>query len=165
MSVSLAPTAQRELLLPSDWAWIDVVDFSVGGSGGDEQILAALLAHPRYDDGYMTAWTPEPQGLHGRYLLDAVRPETFLAVSVARARLILRAWSSSIDPAVATSPEFDGLLDDILPPAATAYLLPRLPEEAEHEFAWIVGENTGFHEFIVISPARDRVSIIVATDD
>lgn len=165
MTARLDPIAERQFTLPATFAWIDVVEFSLEGAATDVEVLSALIEHPRYDDTYMARWTAERTGTHGRYRLDALHPEVFRPVIVEQARLTLRAWASDGDPEVATSPAFADLLDDVLPPGGIVYSLPPLPSSAEHELAFVVGSATGFHEFVVISPRRDRVSLIVATDD
>lgn len=152
----------------SDDRWIDVKYFAYPGTGGNKDVLAALIANPWYDDDYASpsGALPEPsRGLHGPYSLASIGVASFSKVSARKSRETVRVWAQSLGPLPdGFARKYDDLMVQLLGAASAIFQLSVLDASARHRWNGQLGA-TGFHEFVVISPASKTVALIVASDD
>jgi hypothetical protein len=172
--ISLRFARRDTIHLPSRFAWISVVEFGVEGEGDDDELLASLLAQPGADDAYAFNDPGRPvraddEGVHGPYRMAAITPKTFLPLDPRAARDRLVKWVEAYDLTVAGSPEFTSLAVDAFSEGSAAYALPSFDDmpEIDRDELWstILGNETGYEEILTISPTRDKLTLIVASDD
>ena len=148
--------------------WIDVKEFRCVPRDLDpSQALELLLAHARFRDTYVSGDSQEVDSvdLHGPYWLKELSSERYEPVAAREVDCALR------DFAMRYSSEDEGRLrlaryeDEVAPLLidATDWLrLAALPEEAQHEFGWVLED---FIEFVVHDGASGRLLLIVAAAD
>jgi hypothetical protein len=85
------------------YSWVDLRFFKFSeGPGDSTHALAALLAHPKYQEDYCSL-QPGDQDLHGPFRASMLRSEDFLRADMTSLTDELRAWS--IDGWVRTEEE------------------------------------------------------------
>jgi hypothetical protein len=147
------------------YRWLDLKRFAVAVQLSDDEAVAALLRHERYQDHYATNeanWTPTGD-LHGHYRLGAIGVEAFEAVSPSDARQTLHRWANELDGATAEGhASVLAASRSVLPDGAVAFRLIDLRESAQHDWGWVLGD---FHEFVAIDRSTDTLTLVVASDD
>ncbi len=149
--------------------WVDLKSFGIRPGASDIGLLTSLLGHGQYHDHY-AGQDPNEQthhSLHGPYRLDAITPETFLAVSVDAAHEELRDWVSSWVVEEEDGPQVRAMLAaEVLPTVGgdSIFRLPDIRVTAEHDWGWVVG-IAGFHEIVTIDRGSQELTLIVASDD
>jgi hypothetical protein len=151
------------------YSWCMLLTFAFDCQPSAAELISALLAHPRYQDGCWSKWTG-PEGIHGPYRLEALSVNGFEPCSAAAAVHILNDWpASNLNPWVSD----EMLLSQeivaawVSPLLIVANEIHRLavPREGnEHDAGWVVGFG-GFHEFIAIDRDRAELTLIIGTDD
>lgn len=172
--ISLRLARRDTIHLPARFAWISVVEFGIEGEADDDELLSALLEQPGADDAYPFYDPSRPvrahdDGVHGPYRLAAVTSDTFLRLDSRAARDRLVRWVEAYEPTVARSPEFTSLAVDAFGEGSAAYALPSFDDmpEIDRDELWstVLGNETGYEEIVTISPTRDKLTLIVASDD
>lgn len=130
---------------------------------GNQDLLAALIAHPEFRDTYDGAevWL-EPR--HGQWWSDRITPDTYLAVDEATAAGVVSGWAAS-EPAtlpVALEARLREAVYEPIRRATSRYVLAPLPEDARHDYGPIHGE---FHELVLIDSDLGVLDLVVAADD
>ncbi len=134
------------------------------------ELIAAVLAHPRYHDMFITRWTGPQPGVHGPYRLETLTVEGFESCSAATAIDTLMKWpASDLNPWVSQdlieSQEIVAAwVSPLIIAADEIYRLIVPREENEHDCGWICGSG-GFHELIAFDRPNNTLTVIVATDD
>ena len=152
------------------YSWCMLLTFTFEGQPAADELLAALLVHPRYQDSCMSPWTGPDVGVHGPYRLKTLSVGGFERCSADLALQVLHDW-----PAKDLTPGFEeGLL--LCREIVAAWVSPLLvradeihrltvPREGnEHDSGWVVGFG-GFHEFVAIDRTSSVMSLIIGSDD
>jgi hypothetical protein len=170
-------------VVPMPWHhFVDIKTFVATDRADDAVLLAGLLEHDEYQDGYIGG-PGLGRGIHGQYLVSMMSVESFERVPVAAALTAVEGWvaiASDRDPpeewpdyaraSMMVPPGTDTLLrDQVYDPlrqADSIYQLRDLPEAPDPPGVPTWREN-GFHEFVAIkrSPTVQSVVLIVCTDD
>jgi hypothetical protein len=148
-----------------------LLKFDFDGQPSAAELIGAVLAHPRYDDMFISPWTGPCGDVHGPYRLETLTVEGFQPCSAAAALANLMDW-----PAINLSPwvskeliESQEIVAAWVSPliigADEIYRLSVPREGNEHDCGWIAGFAAGFHEFIAIDRPNTVLTVIVATDD
>lgn len=143
--------------------WVDTKRFRLpADTPGDHDVLAALIANPRFRDTYDGAGVQDwPR--HGQWWLDRITPDTYKAVDGATAAGIIRSWAGRHG---GIPDELEARLQqEIYTPiraATTRYVLGRLPEDAFHDYGPV---HIDYHELILIDRAAAALTLLVAADD
>lgn len=153
--------------------WVQLTHFTFDPSLDDRTVLADLIASPGYAHDYATPFDGkapiiEP-ALHGRWYRDRIRAGLFEPWSASDAQSVIRSWADDQDwtePGYRQPPEVHARLGPVydLMRAGNLYKLRNPGKEAEHDYGGATGE-LGFHEFVVIDRASERLHVIVASDD
>jgi hypothetical protein len=145
--------------------WVDIKLFSAPPEAADHEVLALLVAHPRYRDSYAGVDAEHSQAIHGPYRLEAITTAAFSAVSAESAEGLLRTWATYDAPLdEAQSAELDRELYARVRSASSRYQLADLRDTGEHDWGYVVG-TTGFWEFVLIDRSAGGVALVVASDD
>ncbi|MGW7456688.1 hypothetical protein [Streptomyces sp. NPDC054797] len=143
--------------------WVHIKRFHLSPvSPADQDLLAALIAHPEFRDTYDGAgvWL-EPR--HGQWWSDRITPGTYTAVDQASAAGTIHTWATS---GVPLPPGLDARLHEaVYAPirhATSRYALGALPENAQHDYGPI---HIEFHEFVLIDRRLGTLTLLVAADD
>lgn len=156
-------------LAPGTYSWCMLLGFAFDGQPGTDQLIAALLEHPRWRDDCMSPWTG-PCEVHGPYRLETIGVEEFQGCTVAAAWDVLVHWpAADINPwaseSLLESREILGAWVAPLLVGSDQLFQLAVPREGnEHEAGWVVGRS-GFHEFIAIDRERGTLTVIIAADD
>lgn len=153
--------------------WVQLTHFSFDPSLDDRSVLDVLVASPGYVHDYASPYdakapVTEP-ALHGRWYRDQIHAELFEPWSASDAEAVIRAWADDqewTDPGYRQPAEVHARLGPVhdLLRAGSVYKLRNPGKDAEHEYGSVTG-SMGFHEFVVIDRASERVHVIVASDD
>ena len=146
------------------YRWIDVKRFAWRGEEEDREVLAALIASPRYRDTYLSPDSQEQDAetVHGPYRVAGISPGDFERVTPEVAEAVVSEFVNLCE-----SPPAPGVLGEIgsliLPRlrGAACYRLRRIAE-AEHEWASVLWE---FRELVAISRDGGEVVLIVMAID
>lgn len=170
--IALEFTGEHLVHVPASYAWISTKQFQFPADLDDDALLTGLVAHAQYADTYAGARVdpdhPGPE--HGPYLRDRISTDSFIRSTVGAARGRIAAWSTGCAGSSAPPADVDRFIERDLPPVlsnadATVYELPDLRATAAHEWGWVVGQQDGFNEFVVIDRTCRTLTLIVASDD
>jgi hypothetical protein len=162
--------ATRVLLAEGMYRFCKLLRYSYDGESAAGELIAAVLAHPRYHDMFITRWTGPQPGVHGPYRLETLTVEGFEPCSAAMAIDTLMKWpASDLNPWVSqdliVSQEIVAAWVSPLIVAADEIYRLIVPREGnEHDCGWICGSG-GFHEFIAFDRPNNTLIVIIATDD
>ncbi|GAB0105907.1 hypothetical protein JMUB6875_48890 [Nocardia sp. JMUB6875] len=153
---------------PGTYHWISVKVFRFeSAQPNHEQLLSALIAHPRYRDHYATDFAEQgTHALHGPYRLDAITADTFTPTTAEAARTLLQDWANTASGSVPVKVQRE--LDERVFAwlgLGVLYRLPDLRPGAEHDWGWVVGAINGFHELVSIDHKNRILTLVVAADD
>lgn len=148
--------------------WVSLKAFRITADRPDADLLTALIHHPQYRDSYAYGG-PDDQSspsLHGRYRLDHISVDSFNHLSPQIAQLSLRQWADRASGTVsaAVQDELDRWVYPLLTDGAL-FELPSLGQDAEHDWGWVVGAVSGFHEIVAIDRLGLVMTLVVAADD
>jgi hypothetical protein len=128
-------------------------------------LIAALIAHVRYQDHYATDhahW--EPTGnLHGPYRLEHVTVERFELVDSLGARTEILLWAEADDGGDGRG--FSTLLEvaeAVIGSATSLWRLPDMRDHAQHDWGEVLGD---FHEVVAIDRTSSTLTLMVLTAD
>jgi hypothetical protein len=148
-----------------------LLSFDFDGQPSAAELIEAVLAHPRYDDGFISPWTGPHGNVHGPYRLETLTVGGFQPCSTATA------WANLMDwPAINLSPWVSrdlivsqeivaAWVSPLIVGADEIYRLSVPREGNEYGAGWVSGFAAGFHEFIAIDRSNAILTVIVATDD
>ncbi|MHA7985739.1 hypothetical protein ACX9R5_08020 [Rathayibacter sp. CAU 1779] len=149
--------------------WIDGLTYEATEAGSDRDLLAALIADPWYHHSYAAPRGDVPdlndREIHGPYRIPAIEPRAFVRTDHNHAVRRLDDWLDQNDSRASATAAFQGLIRELLPTGYTIYELPDLGDSSRHEWGWVVGSDTGFVEYVAISPDSKTLNLLVATDD
>jgi hypothetical protein len=148
------------------YQWIDVQVFAFPTAMDDAAVVGSLIRHVRYRHGYASPEYRDTTFIHGPYWLEAISVESFSPVSPVAAEALITTWANY--DAVVPESDFPVLQERVYGPireASSIYQLADLRDSAEHDWGYVVGNDTGFHEFVVIHRDTARLTLIVASDD
>lgn len=154
--------------------WVQLTHFGLR-SGDDRSAIAALIASPGYAHDYASPSQvdqhPHPTyaPVHGRWWLSAIHPDLFEVTTADEAENLIREWAEHQEW---TDLEYRQPADVLrrLQPVYELLRTGRLyqlsnPSDAEkHDYGDSTG-SLGFHEFVVIDSAHEKVHLLVASDD
>lgn len=148
--------------------WVSLKAFRITADRPDTDLLAALIRHPQYRDSY-AGGGPDDQSsssLYGRYRLDRISADSFNQLSPRTAQLSLQQWADRAggDVSATVQEELNRWLYPVLADSAV-FELPRLGQDAEHDWGWVVGAVNGFHEIVAIDRPGRVMTLVVASDD
>ncbi len=148
------------------YRWIDIKRVPRDEVRGDapEDVLCSLLGHPAYHDAYMAPESETDLPAPGPYDLDMLSTSSFREVTPMQAKEAFNVWLTQFGPVPPdlVDGDLEGVLSQIREAPAVFRLLP-LPDGAQHELGWIVGQSSGFLELVIIDP--EDVALIVCSDD
>lgn len=157
------PLIGHELVRLDGWTqWVQVTHFAIPDQG-DAALLRALVQSPGYQHDYASPFDGgQDAGIHGPWRLSAVRPDLFAPTEPEACDAVLRRWAAGW---YAENPDADLLarVRELLR-TGRVYALANPGDEHRHDYGAVVGAG-GFHEFVVIDAARERLSVVVASDD
>ena len=146
------------------YRWIDIKRFDWDGREDDPEVLAALIASPRYRDTYLApdSHQQDSETVHGPYLVAEITPGDFEGVpaSVAEATVGEFVGLDESPPAPEVIRDIESVVLAKLRGAA-CYRLRRIAR-AEHEWASVLWE---FRELVAISRDAGEVALIVMAID
>jgi hypothetical protein len=152
--------------------WVQLTRFGMT-PGNDQDVLAALIASPGYDDDYASPLhvgeeRNEP-AVHGRWRLSAIHTGMFEPTTAATAEARIRSWVDDQpwnDPTYRQPAEVHLRLQKVYDLLRTGdlYTLRNPREESMHVYGSSTG-HLGFHEFVVINRVAGAVHVVVASDD
>jgi hypothetical protein len=160
----------RVLLADGMYSFCKLLRYAYDGQPAAGELIAAVLAHPRYHDMFITTWTGPQPGVHGPYRLETLTVDGFEPCTAATAIDVLNKWPAShLNPWVSKelieSQEIVAAWVSPLILAANEIYRLTVPREGnEHDCGWICGSG-GFHEFIAFDRPNNTLTVIVATDD
>ena len=128
----------EDIRFQGQYRWISLKRFDVTTDGETEELVAALIGHPRYRDHYASPESEVDAPIHGPYRLDAVHPGDFLVLPQGTGGARLQAW---IDEYPVSAEAVIGRLDDLLSRLASAEQvleLQDLGKGAHHEFGFVL---------------------------
>jgi len=152
--------------------WVQLTHFVFDPSGDDRSVLAGLVASPGYAHDYASPFDanaqPTEPAVHGRWYRDQIHADMFEPWTASDAEALIKAWADDQewdDPDYRQPSEVHARLRPVydLLRAGHLYKLRNPGTEAEHEYGCVTG-NGGFHEFVVIDRAPERLHVIVASD-
>ncbi|GLZ77744.1 hypothetical protein Afil01_25510 [Actinorhabdospora filicis] len=137
---------------------VDVHRFAFEGEPGGEGLLAALIAHEVYGDDFGSGMGDDP-GLHGPYVRERIRPDSYRAVDAEVAEANLRGWANQYKELPKyLEGRMRGGIYQALRDADEVYLLPKLGVDAEHEW----GDDGGFCEVVFVGREARTVTMVAA---
>ncbi|MFF7360159.1 hypothetical protein [Streptomyces sp. NPDC008125] len=147
---------------------VDIKRFRLPAEAPDDrEVLAALIAHPRFRDTYDGAGVQDPgvqdRPRHGQWWLDRITPDTYAVVDDATAVGLVHAWAAQhgdLPEELATR-----LREDVYGPirtATTRYLLGQLPRDALHDYGPL---HIDSYELVLIDRPGAVLTLLVAADD
>lgn len=146
--------------------WVLMKLFALPAGIDDRDVLALLIRHVRYRDSYAAPDFKDSETIHGPYWLSAITPESFSPVSAADAEAFLRTWAEYAAPLpAARRQEMETEVYPRIQNATSRYQLADLRDTAQHDWGYVVGSASGFHEFVLIDRQTDNVALLVASDD
>ena len=146
--------------------WVKIKVFALPADVDDQTALALMIAHVRYRDSYGGTGDKDMIDIHGPYWLSAVAPSAFTVSDPAEVEALIRTWA-----------EYDvrwydadrqAMQREVYPRirgASVIYQLPDIREAAQHDWGGMIGQSTGFHEFVIIDRAAGELALLVASDD
>ena len=180
------------VFLDRTYRWLDAARFAVSGTpSGSLDVLRALLGHDQYTDHYTMAIdvagrrdaTAEPTGdhdddqqprrsspsLHGPYFADFITPASFEHLDAPACLAAITRWLEEAggDPDQLVPPA-DELRGDLTPLLATVetfadvYRLRQLPDEAVHEYGFVVQP---YIEFVGLDADRRNLWLVAGGTD
>lgn len=160
---------QREVFinLSSSYQWVSMKLFATTPAlADDREVLKVLTRHVRYRDSYAGTGDKDMETIHGPYWLNAVMPESFSSVSQVDVEASIQSWAECAAPmAEHDRADIEREIFSRIRQATSCYRLADLRVSAEHDWGWVVGSSTGFHEFVLINGAAGNVALVVASDD
>jgi hypothetical protein len=149
--------------------WVDGLEYAASEFANDRDLLEALVANPWYQHGYAAPRgdIPDPAGagIHGPFRVEAITADIFVRMERDEARRQLDSWLAQNNATPEATNAFRSAIDALLPVGSRIYALPNLPESAQHDWSGVVGSDTGFLEYVAISPESKTLNLLVATDD
>ncbi|MDQ0846979.1 hypothetical protein QFZ68_006659 [Streptomyces sp. V1I6] len=145
------------------YRWVHIKRFHLpDDSPTDQDLLAALIAHPEFKDTYDGAGIRlEPR--HGQWWSDRITPGTYMAVDESSATGTVHTWATG---GVPLPPDLDARLREAvyipIRQATSRYALGDLPEDAHHDYGPI---HIEFHELVLIDRRVGTLALVVAADD
>ncbi|TDP96266.1 hypothetical protein EV186_104250 [Labedaea rhizosphaerae] len=150
----------------STFQWINIKLFgSAGELPADRDVLARVLADPRYRDSYAGGGEADAAPIHGPFRLDAITVDSFEPADAATEIATLGEWAQRYAPlpeAVAEQVETE--VYQRIRAATARYRLRNLGEDQFHEWGFAI-DNNGFHELVLIDRPCRSVALVVASDD
>jgi len=146
------------------YRWITVKRFTYKGSGSDEEILAALTAHWRYRDSFLSADSQEQdtKTVHGPYWVAEITASSFDRIERIAAAAVVDAFCGLYG--CPPRPEVRNRIQTVLMSAlqeSVCYRLRNLPH-AMHEYAFALIE---FRELALLQRnAGVLLSAVMAID-
>lgn len=146
--------------------WVNIKLFASPADADDDAVLALLIGHRLYRDSYaLGSYEKHEAPIHGPYRLEVLTPAAYSPVSADDAEALLRTWAEYYEPLPETQrDELERELYSRIRAASSCYQLA-LGESAWHDWGWVVGSVTGFHEFVLIDRETGSVALVVASDD
>lgn len=146
--------------------WVLMKLFSLPADADDHTVLELLIRHERYRDSYAAPDFKDSKTIHGPYWLSAITPESFSPVSAEDAEAFLRTWAEyAARLPDARRQEMETEVYPRIQNATSRYQLTDLRDTAQHDWGYVVGSASGFHEFVLIDRQTDSVALLVASDD
>lgn len=151
---------------PSTRQWVSVKLFDLPADVDDRAALMAMIAHVRYRDSYGGTGEQDMVDIHGPYRLAAVTPETFTVADPVAAETLIRTWAGCYGPWNAADEQaMEHEVYQRIRRVTTIFRLLDLRAVAEHDWGYVVGSATGFHEYVAVDRAARELALIVASDD
>lgn len=146
------------------YRWIDLKRFAWDGRGNDPEVLAALIASPRYRDTYLApdSHQQDAETVHGPYRVAEIAPSDFEGVAASVAEATVGEFIGLCEPPPA--PHVIREIESVVLPklrGAACYRLRRIAH-AEHEWASVLWE---FRELVAISREAGEVALFVMAID
>jgi hypothetical protein len=142
----------------NSFRWVDVKHFTFEAEGSARDVLAALVAHRQFREGYIGGPVGE-QDVHGPYHLDRISAESYEQVDQPSALAWVRDFCGLYEahPSAALAADLQCIVERRIAQASGIYRLPVL-EEARHEAAAILLE---FRELVLIDQAARELALVV----
>jgi hypothetical protein len=153
--------------------WVQVTHFAFDAAQEDRAILASLIASPGYAHDYASPFDGQMEvtepAVHGRWWRDRVHVRLFEPWSPTDAETLIRRWADQQDWTESDyrqPPEVHASLQGVylLLRSGQLYKLNNPGSEAEHDYGFVTG-GMGFHEFVAVDRAAQRLHVVVASDD
>jgi hypothetical protein len=139
--------------------------FGVDEPADDPALIGALLGHVRYRDHYTSGETEDldPGPLHGPYRLDAITPEAYEPITEDQANATIGEFIDLSGGApTKLHDEIAAGLNPLIRSARSRFRLRHLPDEARHEFGWVLWE---FREVLFVGTDGKQLTLVVMAID
>lgn len=146
------------------YRWVDIRRFRRrSDTARHEDVLAELIGHVQFRDGYAGDGVDVNGTRHGPYWIGTITPAAYAPISPAAAADLLGTWAGQYGDVPSG---LDAALNShVFGPLRTATALYRLDDLGEKAFHDWGGIHVDFHELVLIDADAGTVTLLVAADD